>query len=102
MGRLNFAALFRYVGVLAWQLNSITAMPMRLSISASTNKGGILDYVGNDYRHFVSLVACGFGSRSNVRRHFTCSTSSCGRSIRDSTSDGTSSGLTLREHESFC
>ena len=61
-----------------------------------------LDYVGNDYRYFVSLVAFGLGSGPNIWRNFTCSTFGSSRSFRDSTSNGTRSGLTLRERESFC
>lgn len=65
-------------------------------------QGRNLDYVGNDYRHFASFMASGFGGRPDVRRNFTCSTFGCSGSFRDSTSDGTRSGLTLRERESFC
>ena len=65
-------------------------------------QGRNLDYVRNDYRYFVSLVAFGLGGGPNIWRNFTRTTFGSSSSFRDSTSDGKSSGLMLRELESFC
>ena len=58
-----------------------------LSNVACNNKEELRD-VRNDYRHFVGLMASGFGSWSDVRRNFTRPTFGRCRSFRNSTSHG--------------
>ena len=87
---------------MAWQLNSFWLVPTELSIRHDEQTREDLDYVGNDYRHFVSFVAFRIGGWSDIRRHSACAAVSRGRSFYYSTSYGTRSRITLRERESFC
>lgn len=69
------------------------AIEFSLAGAGATYQNGInkqgrnfLDYVGNNYRHFVGLIPFGFGDRTDVRRCFAFTPGSCTRRIRYSSS----------------
>jgi hypothetical protein len=74
-------------------LNLSLAVPARLIKNGMSQPREELDYVRNDYRHFVSFMAFRFGGWADVRRHIARTVARCRCRICYSPSNWTSSGL---------